>query len=226
MVDTLFPTTVYHVDLEPTDEVHDGMVKYIDRFYDKNIHNLGRVPSLTGEILGDSQIASEKEFYWISKQVSIHVEKYIELLGATLQPTDIHPGSDIYTPQSWPIVCTNGGGVGYHNHCQSHLSAVFYVRTEEGNDTGQLVVHSPEPNTLSGLPIFHIKNTEYNTRTKYYPAVQNRLIIFPSTLNHEVREYRGITNRYSISYDILITTRKDAGNFCLVNPSRWVKINE
>ena len=50
-------------------------------------------------------------------------------------------------------------------------------------------------------------------------------MIFPSSLNHEVREYHGQTNRYSISYDILITTRKEAGNFCLVNPSRWVKID-
>ena len=101
---------------------------------------------------------------------------------------------------------------------------MFYVRTEKDNETGQLVVYSPEPNTLSGLPIFHVKPTYGSSRTRYYNAVQNRLVIFPSTLNHEVREYHGITNRYSISYDILITTRKESGNFCLVNPSRWIKI--
>ena len=36
-VDTLFPTTVYHVDLDTPDDVHDGMVGYIDRFYQRNI---------------------------------------------------------------------------------------------------------------------------------------------------------------------------------------------
>lgn len=225
MIDSLFSTTVYHVDLEPTTEVHDGMVQYIDRFYYKNIQHLGFAPSFTGEILGDSQISSKPEFKWITDQLAIHLKNYIKELGATLDQTDIHPGSDIYIPQSWPIVCVNGGGVGYHNHCQSHFSAVFYVRTEEGNDTGQLAVHAPEPNTLSGLPIFHTTPTEYSRRIKTYNAVQNRLMIFPSSLNHEVREYHGQTNRYSISYDILITTRKEAGNFCLVNPSRWVKID-
>ena len=224
MIDYLFPTTVYQADLDTPDDVHVGMVNYIDKFYHKNVQHVGFVPSFTGEILGDSQISSEPEFSWVTQQISFHLKKYIEELGATLEPTDIHPGSDIYVPQSWPIVCVNGGGVGYHNHCQSHFSAVFYVRTEKDNDTGQLVVYSPEPNTLSGLPIFHVKPTYGSPRTRYYNAVQNRLVIFPSTLNHEVREYHGVTNRYSISYDILITTRKESGNFCLVNPSRWIKI--
>ena len=224
MIDYLFPTTVYQADLDTPDDVHVGMVNYIDKFYHKNVQHVGFVPSFTGEILGDSQISSEPEFSWVTQQISFHLKKYIEELGATLEPTDIHPGSDIYIPQSWPIVCVNGGGVGYHNHCQSHFSAVFYVRTEKDNNTGQLVVYSPEPNTLSGLPIFHVKPTYGSSRTRYYNAVQNRLVIFPSTLNHEVREYHGITNRYSISYDILITTRKESGNFCLVNQSRWIKI--
>ena len=65
MIDSLFSTTVYHVDLEPTTEVHDGMVQYIDRFYYKNIQHLGFAPSFTGEILGDSQISSKPEFKWI-----------------------------------------------------------------------------------------------------------------------------------------------------------------
>ena len=86
------------------------------------------------------------------------------------------------------------------------------------------MVHAPQPNTLSGLPIFHNKPTYGSSKTRKYDAVQNRLVIFPSTLNHEVLPYNGILNRYSISYDILITTRKEAGNFCLVNPKRWVKI--
>ena len=85
-------------------------------------------------------------------------------------------------------------------------------------------MHAPQPNTLSGLPIFHSKPTYGSSKTQKYDAVQNRLVIFPSTLNHEVLPYSGITNRYSISYDILITTRKESGNFCLVNPKRWVKI--
>ncbi len=222
MIDSLFPTTVYHTQLEPSDEVHQGMVEYIDKFYNKNVQHLGFVPSFTGEILGDSQIAKQPEFDWVTKQLTSHIKKYIEGLGATLDPTDIHPGSDIYIPQSWPAVCVKGNGIGIHAHSQSHLSAVFYVRTEEGNNTGQLRVHSPEPNTLTYLPIFHTGKTEYNARTKYYDAVQNRLLIFPSSLHHEVTEYVGYKNRYSISYDILITTKKESGNFCLVNPSQWI----
>ena len=68
MIDALFPTTVYHVDLEPIDDVHHGMVGYIDKFYQKNIQHLGFAPSFTGEILGDSQIASKPEFKWVTDQ--------------------------------------------------------------------------------------------------------------------------------------------------------------
>ena len=78
MIDTLFPTTVYQADLEPTDEVHDGMVKYIDRFYNKNIQHLGFAPSFSGEILGDSQISSQPEFKWVTNQVAIHLKNYIK----------------------------------------------------------------------------------------------------------------------------------------------------
>ena len=39
MIDSLFPTTVYHTQLEPSDEVHQGMVEYIDKFYNNIIVN-------------------------------------------------------------------------------------------------------------------------------------------------------------------------------------------
>ena len=56
MIDYLFPTTVYQTDLDTPDDVHEGMVNYIDRFYNKNVQHVGFVPSFTGEILGDSQM--------------------------------------------------------------------------------------------------------------------------------------------------------------------------
>ena len=224
MIDKLFPTSIYHEDLVVPDDVQLGMVNYIDRFYEENKHHLQFVPSLTGEVLGDPQISNKEEFKWITEQVSKHCSRYIKMIGATLEPNDIHPGSDLYIPQSWPIVCTNGGNVGYHKHCQSHFSAVFYVKTEENNETGNLIVHVHEPNPLSYLPIFHERTTEYNVKRKKYTPVQNRLFIFPSMLAHEVETYFGNTPRYSISYDILVTTKKDAGNFCLVNPSKRIRI--
>ena len=79
MIDFLFPTTLYHTDLDTPDDIHEGMVNYIDRFYNKNIEHLGFAPSFTGEILGDSQISAEPEFSWVTKQISIHPVSYTHL---------------------------------------------------------------------------------------------------------------------------------------------------
>ena len=47
MIDYLFPTTVYQADLDTPDDVHVGMVSYIDKFYNKNVQHVGFVPSFT-----------------------------------------------------------------------------------------------------------------------------------------------------------------------------------
>ena len=59
-----------------------------------------------------------------------------------------------------------------------------------------------------------------------YRAIQNRLILFPSALTHEVEVYSGSTPRYSVSYDLNVTVEADErdNEFCVTNPSCWVQL--
>ena len=219
MIKDLFPTPVYETFLEPTKEVQDTMIHYVHDFLEKNQEHFANVPSLTGEVLGDYQISDKPEFKWLSEQVFSHCSKYIEEIGATMEH------SELWAVQSWPVVCVTNSYVGYHRHSQSHFSAVYYVQCDDDCESGELVIHAHEPNPLSNLPIYHEKSTVHNRRRDLILPKKGKLVIFPSVLAHEVLPYYGDLPRFSVSFDIMVTSKKDAGSFCLVHPSKWVKLS-
>jgi hypothetical protein len=60
------------------------------------------------------------------------------------------------------------------------------------------------------------------------PPVENNLIIFPSSVQHEVILYYGGINRYSIIYDIIITTKEDLegdNEMFTTHPNNWIELH-
>ena len=48
-------------------------------------------------------------------------------------------------------------------------------------------------------------------------------MIFPSSLEHEVGVYKGEKERYSLSYDIMITSKRDSNDteMCIPDIREW-----
>ena len=225
-----FPTLIYDEGLSPTEEVKQGMLEYVNDFYAKTKDNNIGAANITGDVTGDYQIAKEPQFDWLNKEVATHCKNYLREFG--VNPDNLN----LFSSKSWAVVCghtidTSDAkyAIEKHNHPNSHLSAVFYLQTEDYQG-GELELDAPSTHPLWYVPLApHVEKIPYPSLTSidYLPTV-NQLVIFPSSVMHCVNPYYGSGLRYSITYDILITGKKDLdmnNEMCIVNPDNWIDID-
>ena len=224
-IDMWFPTAVYDELLYPSDTIHQGMVDYVDQFNKQHPTTY----SITGDTVNEYQISSKSEFSWLNKQVATHCYKYLEEYGLNTKYLDL------FASKSWPVVCNPKKITGEdsvviqkHNHMNAHVSAIYYLQTEEDKG-GELKLHISPTHPLNYVPLSpYVETVRYLTLDSVqYTPVKNKLIIFPSSVFHEVNLYYGTTARYSITYDITITGKKDLNTdneMCVINPSNWMEL--
>lgn len=117
---TLFPTVVYTTNLNPCEQVTSEMLNYFETYVSDNCIGDDDDGNKTGDVTGDFQIASKREFSWLNRQVATHCFNYLSNFGVDANLVNLH------SSKSWPVVCVeNGGSVAKHNHPNSHLSVVF-----------------------------------------------------------------------------------------------------
>ena len=195
----LFPTPVLQADLTPTADVAlamDEQLALFDRevfshpeFSDRN--------NLTGDLLGKAgldQLHRLEAFQWLNQQLAVHVDAFLrELLGP-------HHALEVHIQKAWPVVCARQGGtIEPHTHRNAQLSAVFYVRTEPDNPSGELEFQAADDY------FSHVMAIPYRDAAVsggVFAPQQHRLLLFPSDLRHQVTPYEGASPRYSVSYDL------------------------
>jgi uncharacterized protein (TIGR02466 family) len=219
----LFPTPVLQVDLTPEAGVAaamDAELVTFDRelfahpeFSDRN--------NLTGDLLGRAgldQVHRLEAFQWLNRQLALHVSGFLqELLGPA-------HGLEVHIQKAWPVVCAQEGGtIEPHTHRNAQLSAVFYVRTEADNATGELEFQAPE-DYFSHVMAIPYKDAAASGGV--FAPKQHRLLLFPSDLTHRVTPYEGSSPRYSVSYDLAITTPPGEGReMRMPHPMDWVPLS-
>ena len=123
------------------------------------------------------------------------VRKYFKAVYA---PAD---DVDVYITQSWVNSTEPGKFHHVHTHSNSFLSGVFYVHSEAEND--KIMFHKPGSD---GLAIF-LEPTEwnsYNSKTWWYPVATGDVILFPSSLKHEVPTTQSSSNRISLAFNVFL----------------------
>ena len=229
-VEAWFPTLIYDEALKPPKETYEGMISYVDAFYEKNKEDRIGSANITGDVTGDYQISKDPAFHWLNREVARHCKLYLKEFGVNAKYLKL------FSSKSWPVVCGHTidtseakFAVESHNHPNSHLSVVFYLQTDR-NQGGELELHAPSTHPLWFVPLApHVEKIPWPSlvEIRYVPA-PNHVIIFPSSLTHCVRPYYGSNKRYSITYDILITGKKDIdmdNEMCIVNPANWIDID-
>lgn len=222
-IETWFPTSIYYEDLLPDEEVRNGMISYVDSFYEKNKHKINtsdHVGNMTGDVNNDFLIHNDPNFYWLNQKIANACKVYLDSLGVNSS------NFSLYVQKSWPVICLSGGGsVSQHKHKNSILSAVFYLQSEN-NGTGKIVFYTPN-NILDCIVPKSSTANNLSFESCSYSPVENRLLVFPSNLEHSVENYKSTYNRYSLSYDIMLTANEDFEEdieSLIVNPSLWKKI--
>jgi len=90
-----------------------------------------------------------------------------------------------------------------HSHPMAMISGVYYVKAPE--NCGSITFIHPATDVLSyyNTPIRHSEWNQYNAETWWKPAVEKRLYLFPSWLNHYVDPNLNQKERISISFNTI-----------------------
>ena len=218
----LFPTPVLQVDLKPDGAIAEAMDSELEAF-DRQVYQHPEFSdrnNLTGDLLGHAgldQLHRMEAFQWLNQQLALGTATYLEeLLGSD-------HGLEVHIQKAWPVVCANDGGtIETHTHRNAQLSAVFYVRTEPGNDSGELEFQAPDDY------FSHVMAIPYQDAAAsggVFAPQRHRLLLFPSDLRHRVTPYQGQSSRYSVSYDLAITTPSGQGReMRMPHPLDWVPL--
>jgi uncharacterized protein (TIGR02466 family) len=118
---------------------------------------------------------------------------------------EIHQPADrceLYITQSWLNLTTRGQWHHSHIHGNSLYSATLYLSTGEGDS-----IEFVRPLTGHNLIPFYLNpsiTNWFNCQTYSVGVHDNALVIFPSTLIHQVPEVRHDTPRVSLSFNTFI----------------------
>ena len=95
-----------------------------------------------------------------------------------------------------------------HSHRNPQLSAVFYVLPDPANERGALGFEAPDDYFSH---VMAIPYRDVAVSSGVFAPLPHRLLLFPSDLRHRVLPYEGNGPRYSVSYDLAITTAPGKG---------------
>ena len=140
-------------------------------------------------LLTESNLHEKEEYKFITKPILDQVK---EVFDQVFEYKDCEP----YFTQMWGVCCEYGQKVNAHTHPNSFMSGTFYP---EATDAPIRILVNP-PTIVPSVKFENICNS---TRHVINPFA-NSLLLFPSTLVHEVVENRNDKPRYSLSFNIFV----------------------
>ena len=109
--------------------------------------------------------------------------------------------NDFHITGMWSNILKPGEMHSPHTHSNNIVSGVFYVDTPD--NTSAINFIDPRPQT-SVIQPHASKFTKENSTIWSYPAVVNRMILFPSWLQHYVPINKSNKNRISIAFNLML----------------------
>ena len=103
----------------------------------------------------------------------------------------------------WSNVSKQGEFHRPHTHSNNYLSGVFYVQSDKSN-TANIQFYDPRPQADVITPSV-TESTRYNSHIWFYPSIENRMLFFPSWLQHYVPTNNSELPRSSIAFNIMLT---------------------
>ena len=186
----IFPIPIHVIDINDFDEYKDILVKEI--YQERDEDPIGRKISNYGG--------------WQSNQVDIHESKSETLKKVildSLPQLESLSNSVSMIVAGWKNINGPGDFNCFHNHPRSDLSGVLWIKAPK--DSGNLVFSSPQLfNRYQELDSY-TNEFKYNSNlymSYYFTPKEGRILIFPSDLEHEVKENKSDEDRISYSFNI------------------------
>jgi len=188
-VERLFPTSVYVFDniLEP--EYVDSMLEHI--YKSARINKEKR--------RGNWQSESFPKLYQHPKYNELG-NKALEL-GKYYLNDLLYEYEELYLTDMWSNILRPGESHSPHTHSNNFISGVYYLQTTENSPAIQFL----DPRGQTSVITPHQKElTKYNSPRYFYPGMINRMILFPSWLQHYVPVNESGQDRISIAFNMML----------------------
>jgi len=194
-IDLWFPTLIYNIDL--AESVNNQILKdsaYILKNKGDDLKSEWRCDTFnTLDYNHSIDQVHDQELTNLINVVTGHVAKFAKEFGA-------ERGSLICS-NYWFNISEPGNYQEYHQHADSHFSAVYYVQA--GPTSGNIVFKSFE-SMFDMYPIPANLKVPANFKTCFYIPANSKLIIFRSNLLHMVEKNRSAEDRISVSMNFRI----------------------
>ena len=158
------------------------------------------------EILGRD--VPDKEVGWQTRNDLHTLDEFgqmVEIIGAAskrvLEMLKVAPAPFEITG-SWMNIKPRGVGHPLHSHQNNYLSGVYYVKAPEGADS--ISFHDTRTERRIILPRL-LEETPLTARTMHIPVKTGILIMFPSWLQHTVKENPSEETRVSLAFNIMFS---------------------
>lgn len=194
-IDAWFPTLIYHVNLS---ESVDNKILKDSAYILKN-----KVDILKSEWRCDTfntfdynhsiDQLHDNELENLINLATNHVIEFSKEFGVTR--------SDINCSNYWFNIAEPGNYQEYHQHTDSHFSAVYYIQAN--SKSGNIVFKSFE-SMFDMFPVSANSQNPANFKTCFYKPINSNLIIFRSNLLHMVEKNISSEDRISFSMNFRI----------------------
>ena len=208
---------IYSVILNPPPHEHSSMSQYFNDIVNSGFINVSE--AYTGDVAHNDQLHQALSFTWLTNQLSKYLISYINRnIASSLN-------FDIFCQKAWPVFLEHGNSINPHKHNNAHLSAVYYFSCPSNN--GGDIVFSSTNNYFPSLGSFHQPKNRFLIGIKPFT---NLLLIFPSSITHQVTTYHGSAPRLSVSFDIFLSASESSPNHMKenisTNPLQWSLLNK
>ena len=187
----IFPSSIHSLGIDNFDDYRGKLIEEI--YQERDEDPVGRKISNRGG--------------WQSNQMTIQKDRselLKEIITNSVSKLPILEG--VYAAvEGWKNINEPGNFNVKHNHPRSNLSGVLWIKTPK--NSGNLVFTSPNLfNRYEELDSY-TKEFKYNSNsymTYYFRPMEGRLLIFPSSLEHEVKENKSNEDRISYSFNLVL----------------------
>ena len=195
-VTNLFPSSVHRLGIDNFDDYKDQLIK--ETYQERDEDPIGRKVSNRGG--------------WQSNEIDIQKcksETLKEVIIGSLSQFEPISQNVSMVVGGWKNINGPGNFNCIHNHPRSHLSGVLWIKALK--DSGNIVFTSPQLfNRFQELDSYtnQFKFNSNSYMTYYFPPTEGRILIFPSNLDHEVKENKSDEDRISYSFNITLIHEK------------------
>ena len=186
-IDRLFPTTV---------TIFDNVLEleYIDSMLEDIIDSSKKVGRKTNwQSNHNPNLHEHPKYKPLGKKVLELSKEYIEDLKFEFD--------DHYITGMWSNILKPGEFHSPHTHSNNLVSGVFYLQTNDNSPA--ITFLDPRPQSSVLQPQAKEYNI-FNSTMFFYPAKVNRMILFPSWLEHYVPQNDTKFSRVSIAFNVML----------------------